>query len=72
MATKLMHVQVRGKHHQWGFMFYGDPKYLDEWRADGLEVEEVEHVIPEWVVQMHMTTAWCFVQSILHFRNPWR
>jgi len=65
---KLMSVTVRGRHHQWGFLFYGDPKHLEDWRADGLEVSEVENVIPERAP----VRLWCFLQDLFHFRNPWR
>lgn len=72
MGKKLMSVEVRGNDRQWGFQFYGDPKYLNEWRADGLEIYEIENTIPTWVVDLGMTRAWCFCQDIFNFKNPFR
>ena len=72
MAKKLLSVTVHGNERQWGFSFYGDPKYLPEWRADGLEIDQIENVIPEWVVDMGLLRPWCFVQDVIHFKNPFR
>lgn len=70
MSKKLMCVDVRGNRKQWGFMFYGDPKHLADWRADGLVVDEVENIIPEWVVDLGLVRPWCFLQDLLNFKNP--
>lgn len=71
MAEKLMFVNVSGEHHKWSFSFYGDPKYIPEWRADGLEVFEIEYSIPAGLPS-RLTKAWCFVQDTINLRNPWR
>jgi hypothetical protein len=70
MSQKQMMIEVRGKRKSWSFPFYGDPKYLAEWRADGLEVNEVYNTIPYWVVECGMARPWCFVQDVLNLRNP--
>lgn len=49
----------------------GDPKYIPEWEADGLEVWEVCNVVPLWVASLGLTRAWCFAQDIFNFKNPW-
>lgn len=72
MSKKLMGIEVRGKRKTWGFHFYGDPQYIDEWRADGLNVNVIEAVIPEWVADLGLVRPWCFMQDLLSFRNPWR
>ncbi len=72
MSKKLLHITVRGKGKTWGFEFYGDPRYLDEWRADGLDIVEVVNTVPMWVVDLGLTRAWCFAQDVFSFRNPWR
>lgn len=72
MAKKLMSVDVRGKDHSWSFNFYGDPKYLDEWLADGLDIKTIENIIPEWIVDMGLTRLWCFFQDLFNFKNPFR
>jgi hypothetical protein len=69
---KLLGVNVRGKHKTWGFAFMGDPQFLKEWQADGLDVFEIENVIPEWVADLGLVRPWCFLQDLLNFRNPWR
>ena len=43
---KLLSVTVRGRDNEYCFTFYGDPRHLESWRADGLEVYEVCNVIP--------------------------
>jgi len=71
MAKKLLSINVRGKKDTWGFEFYGDPKLIDEWRADGLDVIEIANLIPAWVVDLGLTRPWNRLQSLLNFRNPW-
>ena len=70
MSQKQMMIEVRGNSHRWSFPFYGDPKYLAEWRADGLEVNEVANTIPAWVAGCGLARPWCFVQDIINRRNP--
>ena len=72
MARKLMFITARGKRSQWCFDVNADPKYLTEWQADGLEIYVVENSIPMWVAEAGMTRAWCFLQDVFNFRNPWR
>jgi hypothetical protein len=62
MKKKLI-VFVRGKTTEWSFTFQGDPAHLDDWRADGLQVYEVENSIPAWVVAIGMTRVWVRVQD---------
>ena len=62
--NKVMMITVRGKRHEWCFEFDGDPKYLDEWREDGLEIDEVLNSVPAWAVDMGLLNVWCFVQDI--------
>ena len=68
MKQKLS-ITVRGKHKTWNFKFDGDPKYLDEWRADGLEVDALVYSIPEWVPGRFLN-VWCFLQDCFYLRNP--
>lgn len=70
MSKKLLSVTVHGKEKTWGFNFYGDTKYLDEWRSDGLEVVEILNTIPQWVVDLNLINIWCFFQDIWNFKNP--
>jgi len=70
MANKLLSITVRGNHHKWSFNFYTDPQHIQEWREDGLEIDEIMNTIPVWVADRGWTRAWCFVQDLFHFRNP--
>ena len=65
---KLMSVEVTGASKTWSFLFYGDPKYLEEWRNDGLEVDEIINTIPEWVMDLGLTRPWIFLQDIFNFK----
>ena len=38
---KLMSITVHGNEKDWSFQFEGDDEFLDDWRDDGLEVDEV-------------------------------
>lgn len=64
---KLLSVTVRGHSKTWSFNFYGDPRYIEEWRADGLETDVIENVIPEWAVHAGLTRPWCFWQDVFNF-----
>lgn len=55
MAKRQLAITVRGKQHSWSFHFEGDPKYLAEWRDDGLEIDEVHYSIPESIVDLRIT-----------------
>jgi len=70
MAKKLMSVTVKGERSRWCFSIYADPQYLDEWRADGLEIYEVCNVIPMWVPGWAVR-PWCIAQDLFNFKNPW-
>ena len=51
MKRKLA-INVRGKRKEWSFIFEGDPKFLEEWRSDGLDIDEVVNMIPQWWVEL--------------------
>ena len=70
MAKKLFAVTVRGKQYEWNFKFYGNPKYLQDWRDDGLEIYEIENRIPSWIVDTGLARVWCFFQDLFQFKNP--
>jgi hypothetical protein len=70
MKQKL-EIVIRGKHKEWGFPFYGDPKYIPEWEADGLTVHEVLNTIPEWAQRMGLTRIFCRVQDAWNWLRLW-
>jgi len=55
MTKKLLSITVKGKAKTFSFNFYGDTKYLKEWRDEGLEIDEIENIIPIWVVNTGLT-----------------
>lgn len=69
---KRMAIEVSGSERRWLFTFDGDPKHLDEWRADGLEIIVIENTVPAWVATIGLAGPWCFLQDIFNFRNPFK
>ena len=65
-----MSVQLKGKEHTWSFSFYGDPKDIEDWREDGLDVTIIENAIPEWAVNCGLTHVYAFFQDIFNFKRP--
>jgi hypothetical protein len=65
---KLYSMEIRGNTKQWSFYFHGDPKYVNEWRDDGLEINEIINVIPEWIVSIGLMRPWVFFQAHFNFR----
>jgi hypothetical protein len=72
MASKRMTLTVRSGGREFCFETYGDPKYLDEWRAAGIEIYVLEYCIPAWVVDAGLERVWMFFSDILQLRNPLR
>jgi hypothetical protein len=65
-------LSIRGRQHSWSFHIMVDPQYVPEWRADGLEINEICNTIPEWIVGAGLIRPWCFLQDLFHFKNPFR
>ena len=61
---------VRGQQHEWAINVDLKPEHAANMRADGIELGEVWHRIPSWVVFAGLMRAWMFGADILHFRNP--
>lgn len=57
-------ITVQGRAGSFGFVFYGDPASIEEWRAEGLDVAEVAYVIPKWVADLGLMRAWCRAQDL--------
>lgn len=64
-------VVVRGNWKTWSFDVSAEPEHVEQWREDGLEVDEVLNTIPVWVAKMGLTRAWCFLQDLWHLRFSW-
>jgi len=65
---KLYSVKISGIEKAWSFNFYADQKYLNDWREDGLEVDEILNIIPEWVVEAGLLKPWIFFQDLFNFK----
>lgn len=74
VRTRRYSLTVHGEHRTWAFDVEAIPEHVEEWRADGLVVDEVMNVIPQWVVEAGLTRVWVFVEDLLYFRfrNPFR
>jgi hypothetical protein len=72
LAKKRYSLTVRGERSVWSFTIEAEPEHVEDWRRDGLEVDELLNTIPVWVVDLRLTRAWCFAQDIFYFRNPFR
>lgn len=72
MSKKLLSVTVQGKEETWIFNFYGDPKYIQEWRKDGLAIDEISNIVPIWVVNWGLLKPWIFMQDVFNFKNPFK
>lgn len=64
MPDKMFLITVRGKQHEWCFEFAQDEQFWQEWLDDGLDVKMIQNIIPEWVVDLGLTKAWCFFQDL--------
>lgn len=69
---KLYSLQVRGKSKEWSFDIIANPKHVEDWREDGLEIDEIINRIPEWAVRIGLTKLWIFIQDLYNFRNPFK
>ena len=63
MSDRLLSITIRGRTKEWSFNFRGDPRYLHEWRADGLVVEEIFNRIPQIIVDLGLTKVWIWLQD---------
>ena len=71
--NKLYEIQVKGKTKDWLFIVEANPKYIQEWRNDGLVIDELLNKIPKWWVDMGFSVRfWCFWQDLLNFNNPFK
>jgi len=66
MSKKTYCLNVRGRKKEWCFLVEIDPKYINEWREDGLQIDEVVNTIPQWYVDLGLPVKlWCAVQDFL-------
>lgn len=59
-------IDIRGKTKTWVFIVHENPKYIKEWQDDGLHIDEVVNIIPQWYVDLGLPVKlWCAIQDIL-------
>jgi hypothetical protein len=64
--TKLYELNIKGKRKEWCFIVPGTEQHAPDWRADGLDVDEIVNMIPEWWVNLGFPVrVWCFLQDWL-------
>lgn len=59
---------VHGKNHTWLIDVEARPEHVEDWRNDGLLIDELVNSIPEWAVALGLTKPWCCVQDALNWR----
>lgn len=69
MSKKLYSLDIRGKEHEWSFNVYVDPKDVQDYWDDGLEIFEVVNWVPDWMPGP-LIMPWFFIQDIFNLRNP--
>ena len=57
---------IKGRDKTWSFRVQGTPEHLADWRADGLEVDELINTVPAWAP----FRLWCWAQDVFRFRRP--
>ena len=72
MSKKLYSITVTGDTKTYSFDTYVDPRYIDEYRAEGIDIDEIVNTIPQWVVDIGMLKPWVFMQDIFNFKNPFK
>lgn len=61
---RLYSITIHGKHKTWSHLVWANPEHVADWREDGIEVDEVVAVVPEWVNSIGLTRPWCWLQRV--------
>lgn len=67
MTTKLYTVKIKGKSNDYYFHVWLGPEFLDEYREDGIELDEVINTVPAWLPAV-LVKPWVAAQDIFNFR----
>jgi hypothetical protein len=68
MSQKLLSITVKGSHKTWSFNFYANPKYIEEWRNDGLEIDIIHNTVPMCIADAGLVSQWCWLQDLFNFK----
>lgn len=56
---KAFALNVKGIEHEYTFIIHEDEEHLQKWREDGLQIDEVVAIIPEWWISSgHTAQEW--------------
>jgi hypothetical protein len=62
--TRLYSITIQGTQRTWNHLIWANPEHAEEWRQDGIEVDEVLYIVPDLVQSMGLTRPWCWLQKI--------
>lgn len=68
MIKQKYSLEVRGENKKWSIDLWADPRHVEDWLEDGLEVYRLHGSIPVWAVNMGLTSIWFAIQDIFNFR----
>ena len=61
---QLMSLVVRGKTTEYDFTVEGYSEHLEEYWDEGLDINPIVNVIPQWIVDIGLSDVWCFFQDL--------
>jgi len=70
--TKLVSVEIRGNRSTWGVNWHASQEQIDAMRQDGIEVYELENIVPAWVVDAGLMRPFVFLQDLWNLKNPFK
>ena len=56
-------ITIRGRWHEWAFPIWAEHKHVEEWRRDGLIIDEILHEIPQWAANMGLSGLWIWLHE---------
>ena len=62
--TRLYSITIQGTQRTWNHLVWAKPEHAEEWRQDGIEVDEVLYIVPDLIQGMGLTRPWCWLQKI--------
>lgn len=65
---KLYAITVKGHKYLWSFDTFLDPKHLNDYIDDGLDIMEVINTAPDWIVDCGLMRPWFFLQDLWNFK----
>ena len=69
---KLVSVEIRGQRSCWGVNWYATADQVEAMRADGIEVYEIENIIPSWIAEAGLVRPFVFLQDLWNLKNPFK